>query len=283
MTDQPVWATEPRHVARREAARQSNGEFGVQPRSEASVDLFGSAHPVAGAASTLPQGSYLFPPIFRDVEQIVAFAEQVEVPDDVLSRIREAYVETFDEAIETVHEIWDRVPRERWEAVYPAPADPSGPARAAWEQQRAEARRAFISHMQDRLRQRPTVMHRLDTRAVAKATFIVRAAHYLSGDPALSGSESARTMLVAQEHLVETEEGVRSCWDVYVENGVRCYGHEVTNPDNYSERARAERQAALIRGDLADLHDRLDQRIKAAQDDVNDTVIQTGQVVIASG
>lgn len=125
--------------------READGRFSGYPHGRAESISLDAMSPIAFEFSSDPDsmsdeeynagGSYDYPPAPRSVEQVRAFWGSVRIPDVAMSHYQRVYREDHARYVE--------YRMKKWVETHNVPVD--GVARAKWELDREEARKAFFA------------------------------------------------------------------------------------------------------------------------------------------
>lgn len=245
--------------------RDNAGRYAETERDVVDIDL-----------TPVPQGSFLFPPIMTTRDEVVAFYEHVEIPDEVLMKIASNYVANRQELKPVNARIWWVENERSFRADYSG-ADVSD-----------EARDAYVAKLEETWSSLPDYLDPRDARAAAKAIGIARAAQSIS-----DAQEWTATWL----HEVETTKGPASVHDLTRDWGLYRFSDIVTNPVAYDPEARmrelvaemrqgfaadVEQVASRAAQEIAHVREAVSRQAAETRRHVDNSLNQTGQAIISA-
>ena len=220
-----------------EQARERNGQFAAMPLSEVDATLH-----------VAPKGSYLFPDFLDQADEVVAFYDRVEIPDEVCMHVSKS----FKASRPAVADVY---PQHYWDNV-----------ELAWRERHGEdtseaAEREFVTSYADRLRQLPDALDPRDARVAAKVIGMNDAAYQLN---------DAEADLV-RNVLVETSAGEKTMREAYRDWALGMFAVSTVDPDTYNASAECIRDEVerIMARETADLREHIDASLR-----------QTGSAII---
>lgn len=220
-----------------EQPRERDGRFAAMPLGEVDATLH-----------VAPKGSYLFPDFLDQADEVVAFYDRVEIPDEVCMHVSKSF-KLSRPAVPDVY------PQHYWDNV-----------ELSWRERHGEdtseaAEREFVASYADRLRQLPDALDPRDARVAAKVIGMNDAAYQLPVEEAD----------MVRNTLVETSAGEKSMREAYRDWALGMFAVSTVDPETYRAGTQDIREelARILARESADLRDHIDASLR-----------QTGSAII---